>query len=216
MDFKKWTAEDLEKYISSLGYVSESKLFRRAEIDGSVLSLIREEHLKEIGLNLVGPRLLIFQEIKKLLNQSYTPPNDVYERKKSNLPSISKPEIPTMEKPTPPPQKEASEKKKTILRPTTAQIPPKPDETAIEKARREHDQMVKTIRASRKYLAYQKALEDGTAVGPPPELAPIQEPEGLVQCPSCGRKMSTEAAKHHFPVCERMTMDKTFNFKTRK
>ena len=74
----------------------------------------------------------------------------------------------------------------------------------VPKCKRDHDKMVEQIRAARKYAAYEKAVEEGRAVGPPPELPPIEEPEGLVPCPYCGRKFGEDAAKHHIPVCERM------------
>ena len=68
--------------------------------------------------------------------------------------------------------------------------------------------MVEQIRAARKYAAYQKAVEEGRAVGPPPELPPIEEPPDLVQCPYCGRKFGEEQARRHIPVCERSSFTK--------
>ena len=73
--------------------------------------------------------------------------------------------------------------------------------------------MVESIRASRKYDTYEKAKAEGKAVGPPPEMPAFEEPEGLVQCPTCGRKMSEEAAKYHFDVCARMNFDKSNRIK---
>lgn len=73
----------------------------------------------------------------------------------------------------------------------------------VPKFKRDHDKMVEQIRAARKYAAYQKAVEEGRAVGPPPELPPIEEPPDLVPCPYCGRKFGEEAARRHIPVCER-------------
>lgn len=78
----------------------------------------------------------------------------------------------------------------------------------VPKCKRDHDKMVEQIRAARKYAAYQKAVEEGRAVGPPPELPPIEEPPDLVQCPHCGRKFSEEAARRHIPVCERSSFSK--------
>ncbi|KAK8842592.1 Zinc finger C2HC domain-containing protein 1A [Tritrichomonas musculus] len=78
----------------------------------------------------------------------------------------------------------------------------------VPKCKRDHDKMVEQIRAARKYAAYQKAVEEGRAVGPPPELPPIEEPPDLVQCPYCGRKFGEEAARRHIPVCERSSFSK--------
>jgi hypothetical protein len=68
--------------------------------------------------------------------------------------------------------------------------------------------MVEQMRAARKYAAYEKAKEEGRAVGPPPELAPIEEPEGMMPCPICGRRFGEAGYRSHVPVCERMNAGK--------
>ena len=75
--------------------------------------------------------------------------------------------------------------------------------------RAQHEKLVESLRAARKYQAYEKAKEEGRAVGPPPEM-PKYEPEDddRVSCPYCGRKFGEEAAKRHITVCERMNAGK--------
>ena len=71
--------------------------------------------------------------------------------------------------------------------------------------RQQHEKLVESLRAARKYQAYEKAKEEGRAVGPPPEIPKYEiENDDRVACPYCGRKFGEEAAKRHIAVCERM------------
>ena len=71
--------------------------------------------------------------------------------------------------------------------------------------RAQHEKLVESLRAARKYQAYEKAKEEGRAVGPPPEIPKYEiENDDRVACPYCGRKFGEEAAKRHIAVCERM------------
>jgi hypothetical protein len=61
------------------------------------------------------------------------------------------------------------------------------------------------LRAARKFAEYEKAREEGKAVGPAPQLPKYEmENDDRVQCPTCGRKFAGEAAQRHIAVCERM------------
>lgn len=77
------------------------------------------------------------------------------------------------------------------------------------KFKQEHEKLVEALRAARKVQAYEKAKEEGRAVGPPPELPKYEiEDDDRVQCPYCGRKFGQEAAQKHIAVCERMNAGK--------
>lgn len=78
-----------------------------------------------------------------------------------------------------------------------------------EKYKREHQKLVEALRAARKYQAYEKAKEEGKAVGPPPDLPKYEiEDDDRVPCPYCGRKFAAESAQRHIGVCERMNAGK--------
>lgn len=80
-----------------------------------------------------------------------------------------------------------------------------PQRPKPSKYKAEHQKLVESLRAARKYQAYEKAREEGRAVGPPPELPKYEiEDDDRVQCPHCGRKFGAEAAQRHISVCERM------------
>ena len=245
MNYENWNIEELSDYIKNNGFEIESKLFLKAKINGNIIHLLTEEHLKEIGITLVGPRLNIYQLLKNLqkknfnnnqnlINSKQTLPNLKNnfenfneEEKKPIKSSIQNLNIEEEKKQIKKPvqnfinEEEKNSKisikkplqslnNKTLPRPTTAlPLNTSNDQEEIPKYKREHEKMVQSIRAARKYMKYQKDLEQGKAVGPPPELAPFEEPEGLVQCPTCGRKMGEEAAKHHFPVCSTNIFSKT-------
>lgn len=73
------------------------------------------------------------------------------------------------------------------------------------KFKQEHEKLVEALRAARKIQAYEKAKEEGKAVGPPPELPKYEiEDDDRVPCPYCGRKFGADAAQKHISVCERM------------
>lgn len=86
------------------------------------------------------------------------------------------------------------------------------DPTPVKKSnyKAEHEKLVEAMRAARKLQAYEKAREEGRAVGPPPDLPKYEiENDDRVDCPHCGRKFAEEAAKRHIPVCERMNAGKS-------
>lgn len=205
-DLENMSVDDVAKMIKDAGFGdANAQFFKDAEISGPTLAFITEEHLKEIGIKAIGPRLLILRHIKKMTGRLNPRPSP-QEAPPSRLPPPQPVQFqsPHQEKPRANmnqtmtrsmPVKKTSE----ASRPQTANPPgEKP------KFVQDHEKMVASIRAARKYMKYQKDLEEGKAVGPPPELPPIEEPPDLVQCPTCGRKMSEEAARHHFPVCARM------------
>ncbi|OHT13843.1 hypothetical protein TRFO_43228 [Tritrichomonas foetus] len=81
-----------------------------------------------------------------------------------------------------------------------------PQRPKPSKYKQEHQKLVEALRAARKYQAYEKAREEGRAVGPPPELPKYEiEDDDRVPCPYCGRKFGAEAAQRHISVCERMS-----------
>lgn len=202
MSFESWSPSEVADFIKSNGFPSESGLFRDNDISGDLLPLLTDDHLKDMGITAIGPRVLIHKLIRDTVGPAsrpapvraapvraepeYSAPSSSAVRRSDDGRSSPKPSTP---------------KKKSRPEPTY-------DPENVPKFKRDHDKMIESIRAARKYARYQKAVEEGRAVGPPPELPPIEEPEGLVQCPNCGRKFGEEAAKRHIPVCERMNAKK--------
>lgn len=208
-DLENMSVDDVAKMIREAGFGDNAQFFKDAEISGPALFLLTEDHLKEMGIKAIGPRLLILRHIKKITGRLNPQPRPaaIVDAPASRLPAPQPVQFqsPHQERST---QKAsnpmarsmpAKQKSSEASRPQTANPPgEKP------KFVRDHEKMVESIRAARRYMKYQKDLEEGKAVGPPPELPPIEEPPDLVQCPTCGRKMGEEAARHHFPVCARM------------
>ena len=202
--FESWSPSEVADFVKSNGFPSESALFRENEISGDLLPLITDDHLKDMGITAIGPRVLIYKLIRDAVGvpvsrpaparaaapraepESYSVPSNAAVRRSDDGARSPKPSTPAKKK-KPEPQYDAEN---------------------VPKYKRDHDKMVESIRAARRYAKYQKAVEEGRAVGPPPDLPPIEEPEGLVQCPNCGRKFGEEAAKRHIPVCERMNAKK--------
>ena len=190
-NYSEYSVDDVADWVTKLGFEAEAQYFRDAEIDGSVLPLITEDHLKEIGVNLIGPRLLILKNIRKLCGMppQGTPP-PIPQRMASDDPPSQRQQRSSQPGPA----------KKPSARPSTASTSTNGDD--IPKWKKDHEKMVENIRAARKLAAWEKAKEEGRDVGPPPEMPAFEEPPGLVQCPVCGRKMGEEAAKHHIPTCK--------------
>lgn len=193
MAYESLSVDELADLLVEKGFVEESEKFQENEIDGSVIEYITEDHLKEMGIELVGPRVLLMDFLNSLTGQN--------KPQQRPIPQMNESPKQAMQSSGPVRTSKTSSASKGAARPTTAQ--PQSNNGEKPKYVREHEKMVESMRAARKLAAYEKAVAEGRAVGPPPELPPIEEPEGLVQCPTCGRKMSEEAARHHFPVCER-------------
>ncbi|OHS97520.1 hypothetical protein TRFO_36279 [Tritrichomonas foetus] len=84
-----------------------------------------------------------------------------------------------------------------------------PESKKPSKFKQEHQKLVEALRAARKIQAYEKAKEEGKAVGPPPELPKYEiEDDDRTPCPYCGRKFGGDAAQKHIAVCERMNGNK--------
>ena len=228
-DWENLSFEDLSNLIDKEGFHSAASVFKDNELKGCVIPLITDEHLKEMGINPVGTRLKLLKYLRKLCGNQRPPSgrssqvsasayDDAYydapppsqsQRVARNAPSPSggqsRPQMgQTMGRGAP----QQSSPAKSSKRPTTAGASGGGGGDDMPEWKKKREKMIENIRAARKLEAWEKARAEGKDVGPPPDMPAFEEPEGLVQCPTCGRKMSEQAAKHHFPVCARMTADK--------
>ncbi len=62
----KWSVEEVTAWLCDLGFTSAATAFRQHGIDGSMLSKLTENLLKEIGMTVIGQRLLLLNEIVKI------------------------------------------------------------------------------------------------------------------------------------------------------
>jgi hypothetical protein len=207
-DIESWTADDVVENLTQNGHGEVAPVFEENEITGGMLPFITEEHLKDMGITSIGRRLLVLQYITELVGGGVAreAPPPAARPKPQSRPHVEF-EDPTEFAP-PPPGRGQKPAPAAASKPKPATAPP-PDPESVPKYKRDHDKMVEQMRAARKYAAYEKAVQEGRATGPPPELAPIEEPEGLQPCPVCGRKFGEEAYRHHVPVCERMNAGRT-------
>ena len=66
----------------------------------------------------------------------------------------------------------------------------------------EHENLVASLKAARKYAAYADAAAAGKAKGPPPPMPQLQEvPDDRIQCKYCGRKFGQEQYERHVRHC---------------
>lgn len=212
-NFTSWTASDVSEQLNSNGFGYAASTFRENEITGDLLPMLTEDHIKEMGITSIGQRLLLLKYIRDVAGvaparrppQGRKSPSVEFGEDDVPPPSSSKPAQrrapPSYDDPPSPAAKKPAAKRAQTAAPT--------NDESVPKCKRDHDKMVESIRAARRLAAYEKAVEEGKAVGPPPELPPIEEPPGLVSCPHCGRRFGEEAAKHHIPVCERMNAKRT-------
>jgi hypothetical protein len=212
-DYSSWTVDDVVAQLADNDLAEAANLFQDNEISGDMLEYITEDHLKELGIVSVGQRLLVYKFITDTVGMPVSrPPFGAAVSPAS--PKAAKPHVQFDDLPepyTPPSAGPAARGSAPPAAPAKRPPPPKPQEEPenIPKYKRDHDKMVETIRAAKKYAAYEKAVQEGrTPAGPAPELAPIDEPEGLIQCPNCGRKFGENAYRHHAGVCERMNAGK--------
>ena len=236
MSWESLSFEDLADKIDKEGFHSAASAFKDHEIKGCVIPYITDEHLKEMGINPVGTRLKLLKFLRKLSGNQRPPSGrtsqiSVSQRVSNNdayydTPPSSSATQKMARTSAPAPQTRASmgqtmgrsapqqsSPSKPKARPTTAQPAASGDTDDMPKWKKNREKMIENIRAARRYEAWEKARAEGKDVGPPPDMPAFEEPEGLVQCPTCGRKMSEQAAKHHFAVCARMNFDKNNRMK---
>lgn len=66
----------------------------------------------------------------------------------------------------------------------------------------EHENLVASLKAARRYAAYADAAAAGKAKGPPPPMPQLQEvPDDRIQCKYCGRKFGAEQYERHVRHC---------------
>lgn len=66
----------------------------------------------------------------------------------------------------------------------------------------EHENLVKALRAARRFTAYEEAAAKGRAKGPPPAIPIMQDlPDDRVKCKYCKRKFGQEQYERHLPGC---------------
>ena len=204
MSWKQWSSEEVSNQLESKGFPAAGPLFIRHEITGDLLPFVTEEHLTEMGITSIGQRILIIKCISEWVGKQsqqrlLTP--QVTDREAETYAPPKRPSgTASQPRPTGTPKRLASS--------ASSNAAAAADPSEKPKYVRDHEKMVESIRAARRYDKYQKDLQEGKAVGPPPDLPPIEEPEGLVECPICHRKFGEEGAKHHIPVCERMNEKK--------
>lgn len=66
----------------------------------------------------------------------------------------------------------------------------------------EHENLVKALRAARKFAAYEEAASKGKAKGPPPSMPVMEDlPDDRIRCKYCGRRFGQEQYERHAPIC---------------
>jgi hypothetical protein len=80
-----------------------------------------------------------------------------------------------------------------------------PESERTLKCQKDRGRTAGPMRAVRKRTACENTAQEATAA---PKVGTVEESEGMVPCPICGRAFSEEGQKHHAPVCERMRIGK--------
>ena len=68
MNYKNWSTRELAGKLSSLNLSQYSKYFISHEICGKHLPYLTEEHLEEMGISVIGDRLLLMKVISDFVN----------------------------------------------------------------------------------------------------------------------------------------------------
>lgn len=62
----KWSVTEVCNWLSQIGYADIVPIFRKHEISGPVLSKLNDAVLKEMGVHVIGHRLLLMNEVVKI------------------------------------------------------------------------------------------------------------------------------------------------------
>ena len=172
--YNNWTVDDVCQQLEANDFDYAVSIFSNNEITGDLLPMITEDHLTEMGIESIGKRLLLLQWIRE--TAGFVAPQSSSAKPANRQPSV---DFGADEYEAPPPSQPKLRQESSPNRssqPKRAQTASAPKDENVPKCKRDHDKMVEQIRAARKLAAYEKAVQEGRAVGPPPELPPIEEP----------------------------------------
>ena len=91
----KWSIDDVAKWLEEIGLSQYVTDFKVNKISGQVLPLLKESHLKEMGVTKIGHRLLIMKSVYEIRNGTFS----TQEKEKTFENSITTKNVPP---PTPP------------------------------------------------------------------------------------------------------------------
>lgn len=66
VDASAWTTRDVAEWLHSIGLGRFDRAFAENKVTGDLLHILNEDHLKELGVKLIGDRVLLLQQIARL------------------------------------------------------------------------------------------------------------------------------------------------------
>lgn len=224
--FSEWSVDDVISQLSELGLNQYAAAFRKNDISGRVLPLLKDCHLKELGMTRVGHRLAFLKYVQSLGNApppsrpAPKPQNQAPPRRPAPEPDPDFPPAPATppsrtRPPATPPRPAAQYDDPPP--PARSAPPPKPKAKPAAKA---------PARAAAK-----PNYDDDNGYAAPPPPAPKRKPpvargapppaesggnDDRRCCSYCGRKFAADRIDKHEEICARASAKKTKVFDAKK
>lgn len=224
MNYKDWNTQEVVLKIKALGFPQYAKEFQKNEILGFHLPLISEDHLKEMGVQSVGHRIILLKRFKEIeagtctkLEEKSKPVdiyshNDTYEdyqpapKPKSSRPSSRQPtQIPKSPIRSTKPAAKIAKQEDDWDKPQPKKVQKKKsswqddDDTDESESSHTSSRSNKKSVPSRDYGATEQSSKKDRI-----DALSEESDDKTVMCQYCGRKFQPDAAKRHIPVCGRI------------
>ena len=237
---QNWTVDDVCKWLNDVGLNQYVTDFKINKISGQVLPLLKESHLKEMGITKIGHRLLVMKAVNEIRSGTFgqggggSAPEEDLEPPKRNVPP-----------PSPPASSEQSAVRRSAPKPQTSGG----GSSVRDSGSYDTPPPAKRMPGQRPQFTSEKVKQQKAAAdAPPPAAAPKPKPKASpakaaggsnqlrqslrrnapppsaaddgdddrVACSYCGRKFASDRIAKHEEVCARMSHKKTKVFDSTK
>lgn len=185
MNYEDWSSKELAKQLSNLGFGQYERDFRVNDIKGVHLPMLTEEHLKEMGIESVGHRILIMKKITDIINgitpnpiNDATEASEPYSSRSSNRTETESPNIP-------------------------ARVAMRKAQSPSPEVMTDSDPYQKPSGIPARRSALSSAREESQRNRPASSVSAAGDDDKVV-CEYCGRRLAPDAAARHIPVCAKI------------
>lgn len=216
MDYQKWSSNELAKQLNSLGFSQYSRNFRLNEIKGCHLPNITEQHLKEMGIEKVGHRVLLLKRIRQIVDGETPKPANISggDSNPSSRPSSNLSSAPSQPEPEPAiPQRviqrrqQQMQQQQNLPQQTQQMIQEKMTQQLQSLNQESGSDVPSSGRQSKiRYTSAHsgRAQKETFSSQEPPPAESSGDGDEKVTCEYCGRKLPPDAARRHIPVCAKI------------
>jgi hypothetical protein len=209
MSFRSWGTSDVVRQLKFLGFGQYASRFQANEICGVHLPLLTEDHLKELGVNSIGHRILMLRRFSDIANNMPVSPMEQETVRRMPPRTPNPPAKPWQELPA------KATPQKSIPTPAPKRCPATPPRTPEARCLTPRKSILArdTISVTSETP---KCLEKGwRIVGRSERLSDASSVTGrenqnvnasnVIQCQHCGKKLPTESAARHMRICVRFS-----------